>query len=115
VDEIAIRAFSPQTSRKLVELAVQRMSEIRPSVLYGDFLACNDFDISTRLAEIQQPTLILCGADDQMTPPRYAQFLASGIPDAELALIPEASHMLMLEQPTQVAKALIDFLSGISY
>ena len=91
------------------------MAETRPSVLYGDFLACDAFDEIGRVASIRQPSLILCGADDQMTPVRYAQFLADGLPRATLKTIPDAGHMVMLEQPMAVAKALADFLVSVPY
>jgi pimeloyl-ACP methyl ester carboxylesterase len=91
------------------------MAETRASVLYGDFLACDEFDVMDRLAELRQPTLILCGADDQMTPVRHAQFLASGINQAVLNIIPNAGHMVMLEQPLAVASFISDFVGSITY
>jgi pimeloyl-ACP methyl ester carboxylesterase len=91
------------------------MAETRSSVLYGDFLACDEFDIRDRLEEIRQPTLIVCGTDDQMTPVRQAQFLVSGIPNSMLKLIPNAGHMVMLEQPQMVAAAISEFVGAIPY
>ncbi len=108
-------SFSPHADAHLVELAAKRMGEVRPSVLYGDFLACDSFDEMGRVAQIRQPTLILCGMDDRMTPVRYSQYLADSIPGAILKTIPDAGHMVMLEQPRMVAKALADFLASLSY
>ena len=115
VTAVITRSFSPQTSARLTELAARRMAETRPSVLNGDFLACDEFDVRERLGELHQRTLVLCGADDQMTPVRHAQFLANGIPNATLKIIPDAGHMVMLEQPQAVATALGEFIGGISY
>ena len=109
------RSFSPRAAARLVELASRRMVEVRPSVLYGDFLACNEFDVRERLDELHQPTLVLCGADDQMTPVRYAQYLASSIHNAVLEIIPDAGHMVMLEQPVVVATAIGEFVGGIPF
>ena len=64
------RSFSARASARLIELATRRMAETRSSVLYGDFLACDEFDERNRLVELHQPTLVLCGTDDQMTPVR---------------------------------------------
>ena len=107
--------FQPASPGAAVELAAQRMAETRPSVLHGDFLACDAFDEMVRIAQIQQPALILCGMDDRMTPVRYAQFLADSLPNATLQTIPEAGHMVMLEQPQVVAAALNGFLDKIEY
>lgn len=109
------RSFSPGAPTRLTELAARRMAETRSSVLYGDFLACDEFDIRDRLEEIRQPTLIVCGTDDQMTPVRQAQFLVSGIPNSMLKLIPNAGHMVMLEQPQMVAAAISEFVGAIPY
>ena len=103
-------AFSPRTSPRLKELATQRMQETRPTVLHGDFLACNLFDVFSRLEEITIPALILCGAEDKLTPPRYSQFLHEKLPQATLRIIEGAGHMVMLEKPAESAKALREFL-----
>jgi pimeloyl-ACP methyl ester carboxylesterase len=115
VASVISRSFSPNASERLIALATRRMVETRFSVLYGDFLACDEFDVRDRLVELRQPTLVLCGADDQMTPVRYAQYLASGINNAVMKTIPNAGHMVMLEQPLAVASAISDFVGGISY
>ena len=115
VDTIVQWAFSPQTPPKLVELASQRMAETRPSVLYGDFVASDAFDILDQVPEISQPTLVMCGADDQLTPVRYSQFLVDQIPNAQLEVIPEAGHMVMLEKPQEVSEALVTFLDNIRF
>lgn len=108
-------SFSPTAAPRLVELAASRMEDVRQSVLYGDLLACSRFDVMDRMADIPQPTLVICGADDQMTPVRYAQYLASSIPNAHLCVIPAAGHMVMLEQPQLVADNMLMFLKDISF
>ncbi len=108
-------SFSAHAPAQLVELASKRLLETRQSVLYGDLTACNRFDVMDQLGALKQPSLVLCGADDQMTPLRYAQYLSSSIPDARLVVIPGAGHMVMLEQPHLVAEALQSFLQEISF
>lgn len=108
-------AFSTSADARLVELALLRMAETRQSVIYGDLLACNEFDASQEIERIQQPTLVLCGSEDRMTPVRYSQFLADAIRSARLVIIPGAGHMVMFEAPRAVADAFDGFLSGVSY
>jgi pimeloyl-ACP methyl ester carboxylesterase len=112
---IVEKAFSPKTDPRLVELARQRMSITRPTVLHGDYLACNAFDVMETIKKIRNPTLVICGQDDQLTPVRYSQYLADQIPRAEIKIIPNAGHMVMLEQPQTVAAELSGFLSTLSY
>jgi pimeloyl-ACP methyl ester carboxylesterase len=107
-------AFSHFADARLVELAASRMVETRPSVLYGDLLACHEFDLTEKLVDIKAPTLVLCGSEDQLTPLRNSQLLAGAIPNATLKVIPEAGHMVMLEKPNEVASALQDYLTIVS-
>ena len=76
------------------------------SVLHGDFLACDGFDVMDRLGAIDRPALVIVGEDDHMTPVKYARFLADHLPRAQLNVIPAAGHMVMLEQPAAVEDAL---------
>ncbi len=108
-------SFSPQAPAQLTELAARRMADTRPTVLHGDFLACDEFDETERITTINKPALIISGADDKMTPVRNAQFLADSIPDSKLEIIPDAGHMVMLEKPEAVATVLHNFLDDISY
>jgi pimeloyl-ACP methyl ester carboxylesterase len=113
VDMVVSWSFSSNASQRLVELAAKRMLETRPSVLHNDFLACDSFDIMERIPEIKQPTLIMCGEDDCMTPVRFSHNLVNNTSLSRLKVIPEAGHMAMLEKPEQVAEALIDFLNQV--
>jgi pimeloyl-ACP methyl ester carboxylesterase len=61
------------------------------------------------------PTCVICGQDDQLTPPRFSQYLADHIAKAELHILPQAGHMVMLEKPDQVADIFEDFLATVPY
>jgi pimeloyl-ACP methyl ester carboxylesterase len=110
IDTILQKSYSPSAEPHLRSLTARQLEATRNAVLHGDYQACNSFDIMERVCEIQAKTLMICGADDEMTPPRYAQYLARQIPNAQLAIIPDAGHMVMLEQPQAVAVAVMNFL-----
>jgi pimeloyl-ACP methyl ester carboxylesterase len=107
-------AFSANADDRLVDLAQKRMSEVPATVIHSDFLACDKFDIMDRLTEISVPTLVLCGEEDQMTPVKYSQYLAENIPHARLVVIKDAGHMVMLEKPFEVTRAIGDFLQELN-
>jgi pimeloyl-ACP methyl ester carboxylesterase len=113
VDKITSWSFSSRIEPALVENVKKEMLKTRPSVLAGDFRACDSFDLSERLGEIEVPTLVLVGDEDRMTPERFAEGLAEGIPGAELEVIPGAGHMLPLEQPEETAKRVRGFLARV--
>jgi len=99
-------AYSSHASRELVRQGQRQMLEIAPPTLHDDFAACNAFDIMERLSEIRCPTLAVCGTEDQLTPPKYAAFLAEKIAGAELKLIEGAGHMVIIEKPEILAEAI---------
>ncbi len=103
-------AYAPDAPEQLKRLGVQRMAETPPDVLYGNFLACDRFDVIERLGEIGAPTLIICGTADRLTPPKYSTFLRDHIPGAQLVLVEGGGHMVALEQPEVVAQAVARFL-----
>jgi pimeloyl-ACP methyl ester carboxylesterase len=108
-------SFSPETNARLKELAAQRMQEVRPSVLYGDLLACNGFNVTGQLGQVRTPTFILCGTMDKMVPLKYSEFLRDNIPGAQMNVIPGAGHMLMLERPDLAAEKLGNFLDQVPF
>jgi pimeloyl-ACP methyl ester carboxylesterase len=67
-----------------------------------------------KVSGINQPTLIICGEEDQMTPVRFSQFLAENISETRLEVIPKAGHMVMLEQPEVVANLVKGFMEEIN-
>ncbi|MCL4255682.1 MAG: alpha/beta fold hydrolase [Anaerolineae bacterium] len=89
------------------------MLKTPPEVTYGDYLACNGFDIRAKINTITAPTLVISGTHDKMTPLKYGQFLADNIANAQLAVIDGAGHMLGLEQPQTVAGIIANWLDGL--
>lgn len=69
-------------------------------------------DSRSGLAAIRCPTLVIVGDGDLLTPPERAEEIASGIPDASLAVIRDSGHLSTLEQPAAVTQAMVEFLSG---
>jgi len=80
-------------------------------VIFNDFKACDGFDIRNRLDRIRVPALILCGADDQLTPTKFSAYLQANIASSRLITIPEAGHLVMIEKPAAVNQAIETFLA----
>ncbi|MCX5815784.1 MAG: alpha/beta hydrolase [Proteobacteria bacterium] len=116
-----------KTLRSIIEFAISKnapdslkkdcfdeMMKCRPEVVYNDFYACDRFNIMKTIGSINVPTLIICGTDDVLTPPKYSRYLHESIQGSELVLIKDAGHMVMLEKPEEVNKAILKFITGLS-
>lgn len=64
------------------------------------------------LALVNVPALVLVGAEDRLTPPRYSQELAAIIPGAQYRPVERAGHMAPMEQPEAVNDALRAWLAA---
>ena len=111
VEMIVENSYGPSAKAHLKRATREYMEQLDPQVTLGDFEACNAFDVGSQLGQLAgQPTLIITGQEDRMTPPKYAESLAQNIPGSELHLIQDAGHSVMQEQPEIFNKLLGDFL-----
>ena len=115
VEAVIDNSYSSNVDPRVKELAVKQMAETRQAVLYGDFLACDEFDVTERVSNIHVPTMLICGSLDRMTPPNRSEFLRDQIEGAQLHIVEGAGHMVMIERPDEVAGLLSEFLGQILY
>ena len=66
---------------------------------------------SKRAYRVSAKTLICWGNQDRLIPPVYAEAWQRLIPQAEIARIEGAGHMITLEKPAELAAALAKFLA----
>ncbi|HEY8860179.1 MAG TPA: alpha/beta hydrolase [Gaiellales bacterium] len=69
-------------------------------------------DLADRLAEIEQPTLVLVGAEDQPDIHAIADQLVRTLPNVGFESIPDAGHVPNMEQPAQFDRLVGAFLDG---
>ncbi|MFG2475876.1 4-carboxymuconolactone decarboxylase [Streptomyces fagopyri] len=95
----------------ITEWAVQMVRTTDPGCYIASCEALAAFDVRAELGRIGVPTLVLVGSDDQVTGPAEARTLVAGIPDARLAVVPGASHLVPVEQPAAVTDLLVRHFS----
>jgi pimeloyl-ACP methyl ester carboxylesterase len=110
IDTICQWAYGPTTDQQILRKGRQQLLDVDPVVIYSDYVACNDFDIMDQVGDIALPTLVITGSADEMTPPKYGQYLCDRIPNAQLVEIKDGGHMMALEKPIQVAQGVARFL-----
>jgi pimeloyl-ACP methyl ester carboxylesterase len=107
--QFTTETFSPSTGMDLMREAWMEQVKTDPRVRYGDLCACRAWDGRGLLASIRTPTLVIGGADDQVTPLAQSEELARGIAGARLETIAAAGHQAPLEQSERVNALLAEF------
>lgn len=69
-------------------------------------------DMTSKLAAIDLPTLVICGEHDAIATVAEMRGIASALPHAEFVEVPGAGHMAPLESPTVVNAALSRFIAA---
>ncbi|WP_129305779.1 alpha/beta fold hydrolase [Streptomyces sp. L2] len=95
----------------ITEWAVQMVRTTDPGCYISACEALAGFDVRQELGRVGVPTLVLVGSDDRVTGPAEARTLVAGIPDARLAVVPGASHLVPVEQPAAVTDLLVRHFS----
>ncbi len=110
---VASWSLSPNSDPIIRDRILNEMLKVKPDITYNDFAACDRFDRMFSVERISLPTLVICGADDKLTPVKYSQYLQSRIRNSKLIVIRGAGHMVMLEKPRLVNEAIEAFLDGL--
>ncbi len=69
-------------------------------------------DSTPTLATITVPTLVICGAEDTLTPVKESEAMHAAIADAQLAVIPGAGHASCVEHPAAFTALLSGFIQA---
>ncbi|WND02135.1 alpha/beta fold hydrolase [Temperatibacter marinus] len=62
------------------------------------------------LAEHSQPSLILCGKEDMLTPPHLHYEMVERLPNSDFQLLGDCGHISSMERPNAVLSALINLM-----
>ncbi|SEB20018.1 alpha/beta fold hydrolase [Variovorax sp. YR216] len=98
---------SPERVRELTDMMLRvgadtAMRQLRAIAARGDHRA--------PLSRLDLPVTVLCGREDRTTPAALSEEIAALVPGARCEIVDGASHMLPVEQPQAVARALREWL-----
>jgi pimeloyl-ACP methyl ester carboxylesterase len=109
IEMAAKLSLAKQNREKFTRSLFEGFSKANPVVMQGDFSACSQLNLTDDIAGINIPVLVICGAEDKMTPPENSRYLVDHIPGARMALLENAGHFVMMENPEAFNQALRDF------
>lgn len=104
------RMFPPAFAERHPDVITARkaaLGKVDPQCFARACLALASMDLTAQVAKIKNPTLVMCGALDQTTPPALARELAQKIPGARYEEIPDSGHCPMLEQPQLLGEKIL--------
>jgi pimeloyl-ACP methyl ester carboxylesterase len=113
VDAIIKYAYHPETSPSVILEGARWMKDTPEEILYNDFNACNEFDMSEDAKGIDLPTLIICGEQDMLTPPKLSNKIKDTINNSTLKLVPSSGHMVMIEKPVEFNRIVLEYITSI--
>ena len=107
---VANRIFPRPDQIELQKQMIQQIINADPRAYRAAMRSLATFNSRKRLTEIKIPTLVITGMKDTTIQAAHQAHLASCIPGAQQAIIPEAGHAASVEKPDEFNKILVDFL-----
>ena len=74
------------------------------------FSAIKEFNVSSELASIKVPTLIIHGSEDIILPLSQRRYMKEHVPNAELVIIEGAGHETVRETPEKIWETIEKFI-----
>jgi pimeloyl-ACP methyl ester carboxylesterase len=101
-------SFGSQDVDPAVARFAERLIEATPIDVVAEFYpAFTEHEKAAALAVLDRlPALVLAGDKDLLTPSGHSADIAEKLPLAELAVVPEAGHLVLMERPDTVNAAL---------
>jgi len=99
---------------EVADILAEKRKTVGHSIQLNDMLCCDKFDVMDRVCHINLPTLIVCGTEDDMTLPKYSQYLANQIEGSKLMFIEGGTHLVVLEKPQVINGAIADFVGTLA-
>lgn len=101
----------PEMIDMIVNMAVNYPFPPSPHGIFHQSRAILGCDTTQRLKDIHCPTLVLVSKQDILTPVKFSEQLAQGIPNAEPVVLERGGHAFLIESPEAVASVMLKFLS----
>ena len=77
------------------------------------FMRGGGYSISKSIPQVEQPTLVLWGRQDQILEPSYAEQFQQTLRNGRLQWLEDCGHCGHLEKPQDVAAAILEFANVV--
>jgi 3-oxoadipate enol-lactonase len=107
---VARHVFPNPRDQALREMYLAIVSRADPRAYRKAMLSLGLYDSRKLLGEIKTPTLVITGAEDTTVSPARQKLLVEGISAAQQVIIPQAGHVVSVDQVERFNQVLLDFL-----
>lgn len=114
IDWLCKICVSKKTDPQKIRPFREDMRRCRPEVVFGDFRACDRFDVSDLIHAIETPVLVVTAEEDKLTPPKFGEFIEKRIRTASRVHIADAGHLVPMEKPEETNQAILRFIDEIA-
>jgi pimeloyl-ACP methyl ester carboxylesterase len=112
-DRMALAFYNPEPFIEPEGTDMLRRQLNRPGAVAAALAAARGQyfgELQKHYREVQQPVLLIWGAQDRVSRLAYGQRLKNELRDAKLVVIPQCGHIPMFERPRPVLQAMREFL-----
>ncbi len=89
-----------------LETRAQATKHVDPSYLEGQIILYKTFKddvyMTDQLHKIKAPTLVICGKDDILKPPKFSKIIKDEIKDSKLVLLEDCGHVAIFEKSEEI-------------
>lgn len=113
LDQLVERWFTPEFVQRRPEVVAARRRQVLETdvgVFLNVFRIYAETELGPRLSQVQPPALVMTGEFDGGCNPRINRVIASELPNAELNILSNLRHAILLEASERVAPVLTTFL-----
>ncbi len=102
-----------QVDMEFIQLYMKKISELPESLLFHLLKLMHDHDIINHLESIQTPTLIIGGDKDKIIPNYLQRILTTHLPQSELYIVKDGSHVPQADFPEMINQRLHRFVTKL--
>jgi pimeloyl-ACP methyl ester carboxylesterase len=110
---VAERIFPNPDQDQWREFLIDSIRDSDPRMYRQAMIALGQFNVTSQLATLQVPVMVITGKNDTTIPPVVQRKMAEQIPEAERYEIEDAGHGVIVDHFEEVNKLLLKFMAQI--
>ena len=104
---------SPASGPDVLRAGFMQGIKTDPRTTYGDLQALASWSVEDRLGALSVATLVVRGADETEALAASGDSLSQALNGEPARVVPDAGHMLPLEQPEGLAREVVEFVGRL--